>query len=124
MRLADDEFALLVEEALADIPPAFAKYMEDISVDVESIPDQRTCAEAGIDDPADLLGFYRGTPLTQRSIEHDCGIPDRITIYQRNLERMCRTRSQMIRQIRRTVFHEVGHHFGLDEDDLERLGYA
>ena len=85
--------------------------------------DPHTSHDAGVDNQQNLLGLYRGTPLTSRSVEQDTHLPDRITIYQRNIERMCGTRAEIIHEIRRTVFHEVGHHFGLDEDDLAELGY-
>jgi len=123
MRISNRKFAELVEEALSDIPAQLVQYLRDVTVDVESMPDPRTCHDADVDDPRSLLGLYRGTPLTSRSVEHDKHLPDRITIYQRNIERMCGTRAEIIHEIRRTVFHEVGHHFGLDEDQLTSLGY-
>ncbi len=124
MRLLEDEFAELVEEALSDIPKPLAQYLRNITVDIEPMPDARTCQEMEVDDPRDILGVYHGTPLTERSVEQVVQMPDRITVYQRNIERICRTRRQIVEQIRTTVFHEVGHHFGLDEDDLDELGYA
>ena len=123
MKLSPGEFADLAQEALQDIPEALAVYLRDVTVDIEPMPDRRACESTGIDNPRALLGLYRGVPLTRRSVEHHGRLPDRITIYQRNIERLCRTRGQIIRQIRKTVFHEVGHHFGLSEKDLARLGY-
>ena len=123
MRLTADAFAELVREALRDIPEPFAAHLEDVCIDVEAVPDPVACKEGGVDDPRDLLGLYQGTPLTERSVEHSVQLPDRIILYQRNIERTCRSRREIIREIRKTVFHEVGHHFGLDEDDLAELGY-
>lgn len=123
MRLTVEQFAELVEEALRDIPSSIAECMENVAVDIEPMPDGRTCASVGIRSPRHLLGLYRGTPLTQRSVEQTGRLPDHITIYQRNIERICRTRDDIVRQVRKTVLHEVGHHFGLDEDDLDELGY-
>jgi len=123
VRLSSEDFEAAVAEALAEIPPEFAPHLEHISVDIEPMPDRRACEALGIDDARGLLGLYQGTPLTERSVEHLVRFPDRITIYQRNIERMCRNRAQIVRQIRKTVLHEVGHHFGLDEDDLDELGY-
>ena len=122
MRLSPDAFAELAEKALEDITEPFRAYLRDVAVDIEPMPDLRTARNAGVRNPRMLLGLSRGVPLTERSVEHP-RLPDRITIYQRNIERMCRTREDVIREVRRTVFHEVGHHFGLDEDDLEELGY-
>jgi predicted Zn-dependent protease with MMP-like domain len=124
MRLTRAEFADLVVEALADIPEPLAQYMRDVAVDIERMPDRRTCRDLGVSNPGELLGFYRGTPLTERSVQQSMRFPDHIIIYQRNIERLCRNRDEVVRQIRKTVFHEIGHHFGLDEDDLAELGYA
>ncbi len=123
MRLSPTEFGELVQEALRDIPKALVDYMDDVVVDVAFVPDAWACEEAEVEDRQELLGLYHGTPLTHRSVEHSGRLPDRITIYQRNIERICNTRKQLIRQIRKTVFHEIGHHFGLDEADLLDLGY-
>ena len=123
MKLSADEFVELVRQALADIPAPFAAYLEEVFVDVEAVPDPEACKEGGIDDPRDLLGLYQGTPLTERGVENPAQLPDRIILYQRNIERICRNRAEIIHEIRKTVFHEVGHHFGLDEDDLAELGY-
>ncbi len=123
MRLSEEVFAELVRLAMERIPASFEPYLADISVDVEPMPDRATCVSLGIRDPRDLLGLYRGTPLTERSVEHISRMPDRITIYHHNIERMCRSRAQVIDQVRKTVLHEIGHHFGLDEDDLDELGY-
>ncbi|MCO6436620.1 MAG: metallopeptidase family protein [Phycisphaerae bacterium] len=123
IRLSESEFVKLVEEALRRIPDTFQSYLADVVVDVEPMPSKGDLAEMGLDDPTDLLGLYLGTPLTERSIEESMRLPDRVIIYQRNLEAICETREEIIDEVRRTVLHEVGHHFGLDEDDLEELGY-
>jgi predicted Zn-dependent protease with MMP-like domain len=123
MRYSEEEFADLVREALSDIPDAFQRYLENVWVDVEPEPDAAACAAGDAEDPAELLGLYHGTPLTERSVEDGLRFPDRIVLYQRNIEDMGRTRKRIIREIRKTVLHEVGHHFGLDEDDLAELGY-
>ncbi len=123
MKLTTDEFVNLVEEAIESLPESLRPYMEDVIVDVEPMPSREDCREAEVDDPRDLLGLYHGVPLTERSVEMDMMHPQRVTIYQRNIERMCRTRAEVVEQVRTTVLHEVGHHFGLDEDDLFELGY-
>lgn len=119
-----DVFEDLVDKALAGIPPAFGQYLDNVVIEVEDMPDARTCAALDLDDPRHLLGFYHGVPLTGRSVEALIQMPDRISIYQRNIERICRTRAELVEQIRKTVLHEVGHHFGLDEDDLDEVGYG
>ena len=123
MRLSPEEFAELVERALADIPEPFAAHLRDVVVDIEPLPDRDTCRNLGLRSRRNLLGLYHGIPLTERSVQHTGRLPDRITIYQENIERFCRTDAEIVDQVRKTVLHEVGHHFGLDELDLDELGY-
>ncbi|MCP4249971.1 MAG: metallopeptidase family protein [bacterium] len=123
MRVSAAEFHRLVAEALEDVPGQFRPYLDGLAIDVEPQPSARTLRRAGIDDPHDLLGLYEGTPLTERSVEEPVSLPERIVIYQNNVQRHCRTRREIVDEIRITVLHEIGHHFGLDEEDLERLGF-
>jgi predicted Zn-dependent protease with MMP-like domain len=123
MKISDEEFDQVVEEALDSIPEGFHDYLQEIAVDVEPMPGTRTCRELGLRNPRSLLGLYHGTPLNKRHVEAPYRYPERIVIYKDNIERICRTREQMIDQIRRTVLHEVGHHFGLDERQLREMGY-
>ena len=124
MRLSDDEFEAVVDEAIRSIPDGFNHYLEELVVDIEPMPDAATCEDVGVRDPRTLLGLYRGTPLTERHVEAPYRYPERIVIYKDNIERMCRSRHRMIDQIRKTVLHEIGHHFGLDEHQLRELGYG
>ena len=123
MRLLRNTFAKLVQEAMADVPPAFAPYMNEVIVDVQPKPDRALLRELGVRDPKSLLGVFEGTPITERELEQRGVVGNRITIFQRNIERGCRTRKEIVNQIRTTVLHEVGHHFGLDEEDLAELGF-
>ena len=123
MELSDEEFGDVVQDALASIPEGFKHYLEEIAVDIEDEPDEVTCRELKLRSSRLLLGLYRGTPITRRHVEDPYRYPERIIIYQRNLERMCRSREQMVAEIRKTVLHEVGHHFGLNERQLRDLGF-
>jgi predicted Zn-dependent protease with MMP-like domain len=121
--MSDDEFELVVDEAIQSVPEGFHRYLQDIVVDVEDMPDEDTCRDMKIRDPRSLLGLYHGTPLTERHVDDTFRYPERIVIYKRNIERMCKDRRRMVDQIRRTVLHEIGHHFGLSERQLRELGY-
>jgi predicted Zn-dependent protease with MMP-like domain len=123
MNISDEEFEEVVQEAIESIPEGFNRYLQDIAVDIEDMPDEPTCRELRLRDPRSLLGLYRGTPLTKRHVEDSGRFPERIIIYQGNLQRMCRSKREMVDQIRRTVLHEVGHHFGLSERQLRELGF-
>ncbi len=78
---------------------------------------------AGVEPPGTLFGLYTGTPLTERGSSYGMVLPDKITLYRGSIEESCRTRPQVQEQIRTTLMHEIGHHFGLSEDDLEEAGY-
>jgi predicted Zn-dependent protease with MMP-like domain len=124
VKVSPEGFEVLVRQALDEIPSAFVPFLANVVIEVEDLPSQSDCESVGLTDRRALLGLYHGVPLTDRSVEEHARLPDRITIYQRNIERVARTRRQLVDQIRKTVLHEVGHHFGLDEDDLDELGYG
>lgn len=120
--ISNAEFDRAVEEALASIPEEFQPYLENVVIEVRARPDARLMREHDV--PDDLLGLYVGVPLEDKGAAgvHQA-MPDRILIFRDNLREMCATRAELIEEIRITVLHEIGHHFGLDEDRLEELGY-
>ncbi|HEY3244268.1 MAG TPA: metallopeptidase family protein [Phycisphaerae bacterium] len=124
VKLAPKQFEALIERAVASIPPEFREYLDNVSIVIEPRPDHRTARRMGIDDPRELLGLYHGTPLTERSVEQSGQLPDRISLYQENIERACRSQDEVVEQVRATILHEIGHFFGLDEDDLDEVGYG
>jgi predicted Zn-dependent protease with MMP-like domain len=123
IRLSDDEFGSLVTEALDSLPDEFRRHLANVVVEVEDLPDRRTVRRMGRGSLRGLLGLYQGVPLTHRSVEHSGHLPDRITLYKTNIESCCDSNEEIVEQVRRTVLHEVGHHFGLEEDELEANGY-
>lgn len=117
--LSERRFRELVAEVLDGLPPVFAALLDNVAVLVEEEPDPAVLEDLGMDpDEGDeLFGLYEGTPLDQRGVEYGA-LPDRVTIYRGPIVRMAHTRREVVEQIRETVLHELGHHFGLDEDDL------
>lgn len=113
IEVSEDRFEQLVVEALDEIPEALARRMDNVAV---LIADRAA-------DPG-LLGLYDGIPLTERDDYGGLAIPDRITIYREPIVAMCATEDEVVEQVRITVIHEVGHHFGIDDDRLEELGWA
>jgi predicted Zn-dependent protease with MMP-like domain len=123
IHISDDEFDQVVEEALESIPDEFEPYLDNVLIEVRPRPDRTLIKTRRV--PRSLLGLYVGVPLEEQGPEHlRTALPDRILIFRDNLRRVCRTRDELIAQIRVTVLHEIGHHFGLDEDRLEELGYG
>ena len=116
------DFERIVAEALNDLPPAFLERLENVEVVVEPYADQETLRLAGVPNPMQLLGFYHGVPLTARSHGYTLVLPDKISIYQQPIERICRTPEVIRVQVRRTVLHELAHHFGISDDRLRELG--
>ena len=108
-----ERFAELVADALDSIPPDLGTLMDNVNVFVDD------------DAPAGgLLGLYRGVPLTARENYGGLALPDTITIYRRSICAACATEDEVVDQVRVTVIHEVAHHFGIDDDRLDELGWA
>lgn len=122
-QVSKQRFGELVEQALADLPEPFATHLEEIVVEVRDRPTVRQLREAGLEEDELLLGQYVGRPLTERSVEHSGSLPDVIYVYQEDIEQVSQSEEELIDQVRITVLHELGHHFGMDEEDLEALGY-
>lgn len=110
------EFEEAVATALDEIPPELTAAMDNVVVVVEEEPPA--------DEPADLLGLYDGTPLTERDGWGAPMLPDRVLIFRGPLTRMCTDRDELVEQIAVTVVHEVGHHFGIDDHRLDALGWG
>ncbi len=95
--------------------------MRNIAVVVESEPSRELLEEMGLWPDRTLLGLYQGIPLTERGFSYGNVLPDRITIFQKPIEAMCRTQDEIKQAVKDTVVHEVGHYFGLDDDQIEEL---
>ncbi len=109
------EFEVLVAEALDTIPPELAEVIDNCVVLVEDDPPD--------DAPANLLGLYSGTPLTERG-EFYTGLPDTVQIFRRPILASCDTPADVVEEVRITVVHEIAHHFGIDDHRLDELGYG
>jgi predicted Zn-dependent protease with MMP-like domain len=114
-------FERLVEEALDSLPPDIAARMENVEVVIEDEPPLD--AIAGLPRGSTLLGLYHGIPLTQRGMYYDRVLPDKISIYRGPIERMAGTPRGIREQVRKTVIHEIAHHFGIDDTRLRELGW-
>ena len=117
------QFGELVERALAELPEEFVEFLEEVPIEVRDQPSAAQLQRAGVRRGGLLLGLYVGRPRTRRSVEDSGAMPDVIYIFQQPIETVCNNERELVRQVRVTVLHEIGHHFGLNEDDLERLGY-
>ncbi len=114
-------FDRLVEAALAEIPERFRPYLERVAIVVEDWPDEQDLAEMGIPPDDTIFGLHRGPPV---GYYDGMTAPSVITIYRGPIEEACETDAEIRREVRTTVLHEIGHFFGMNEDDLARLGLA
>lgn len=114
-----EDFESAVAEALDHLPPEFAELMSNVSIQVCEAPDEETLAELDLDPRFDTLyGLYTGVPLDQRGGWYGNVLPDVIVLYRQSLLAACSTRGRLIRQIQLTLLHEIGHHFGLSDDEM------
>lgn len=126
-----ERFEELVEEAIQDLPPEFADRLDNIDVVTERRPSARTLRDMGLLGHGTLLGLYQGVPQTRRTSDYGNVLPDRVVIYRDPaLAHAAEDRLEgetlegaVRRVVRDTVLHEVGHHFGLSDPDLEGAGY-
>lgn len=121
VEISRTEFERLVERALRKLPRRFRARLENIAVVVEDWADDATLDEMGIEPPDTLYGLYRGTDLTRRDLQYGGVLPDVIAIYQGPIQEDCETVEEMEEVVRDTVAHEVGHYFGLDDDQLSEI---
>lgn len=115
------EFLKLVDEALAGIPAEFRDAMQNIAVVVEDEPTLDQLDEVGIEPPDTLLGLYEGTPLTERGWAHGNTLPDKVTLFQAPIEDASDDRDDIVVAIGETLIHEIGHYFGLSEEEIEEI---
>jgi predicted Zn-dependent protease with MMP-like domain len=112
------EFEALVLEALEAIPEGFRKKMENVDILVEDRPHESVRLKGKRRPPSRLLGLYRGVPLSKRSVYYSAALPDKIVLYQKAIESISGSREDIKRALKEVIIHELGHHFGLSEDDL------
>ena len=111
IELSEARFEDMVADALDTLPPALTKVMRNVVVVVEDGTDPH------------LLGLYEGIPLTERMSDYSAVLPDKITIFRNAICAICDTEQEVVDEVRTTVVHEVGHHFGIDDERLHELGW-
>ena len=125
-----DRFDRQLERVLAKMPPLVHELLEKIPLHVEDYPSRDVMEEKDIDYPDELCGLFTGVAITEKSIEHSGTLPDVVTIYRLGIMEAARdtfgrlSAESLREEIRVTLLHELAHFHGLDEDDLEELGYG
>lgn len=119
IRISRREFEGAVARAIEDLPPRFAALLDNVFVAVEEEPTADDLESVGMsrDDDDELLGLYQGVPLGERGVDYSA-LPDRVVLYRGPLQRLCESVSELEDEIYDTLVHELGHHFGLDDEEM------
>jgi len=116
-------FDNVLRQALDELPGMFRESLRNVAIVVEDRPPDWLLDELDLPPGETLYGFYHGIPLPERSVLDSGNLPDTISVYRGPLMKDFRDPGELARQIRTTLLHEIGHYFGMDEEDLARLGY-
>ena len=117
-----DDLESLAREAFEGIPPTLARFVKDVEIRVDDFPDEETEKEMELESPFDLLGLYRGVALPNKSVGATASDLDRVFLYRRPiLDYWCETGEDLYDIVRHVLIHEIGHHFGFSDADMERL---
>jgi predicted Zn-dependent protease with MMP-like domain len=120
-----DEMEAIARRFLDALPEPFAGHLRDVVLLVEDFADDATLDAMGIEEPFDLTGIYEGIPITERSVEHSGTLPDRIRLFRRPiLDEWAGGEDSLEHLVAHVLVHEVGHHFGLSDEDMHRLEEA
>lgn len=118
-------FEVLVERAFEDLPDEFKSRIENVHVVIDDLPDEFDMRGARIRNPYTLLGLYTGIPLNKRGPDYGVYpvIPDRIKLFRKNIESVCRNDTEVEEKIKEVLIHEVAHYFGMTDAEIRRAGY-
>jgi predicted Zn-dependent protease with MMP-like domain len=116
------EIEALARRALERLPEPFSERLGALVLSVEEFADEETLAELGLEEPFELSGLYSGRPLTQRSVEDSGALPDKVTLFRRPiLDEWAESGEELEHLVAHVLIHEVGHHFGLSDEDMHAL---
>jgi predicted Zn-dependent protease with MMP-like domain len=119
------KFEMIVERAFEELPNEFKSKIENVHIVVEDYPDEFDIARTKTRNKYSLLGLYTGIPLNRRGVDYGIYpvVPDRIKLFQKNIERICKDDDDTEAKIREVLIHEVAHYFGMTDSEIRRAGY-
>jgi predicted Zn-dependent protease with MMP-like domain len=123
MRVSLDQFEDLVNRAMEEIPEEFLEKLENVDIFVEEVPSPELLKEMGMTGRDLLFGLYQGVPRPGKSFFQGQALPDRIILFRQPILSICHTAHEIMEQIKKTLIHEIAHHFGLTEARIRHLGY-
>jgi predicted Zn-dependent protease with MMP-like domain len=115
-------FEQLVDEAIESMPDEFKERLDNVDIVIADVPTPHQQKRSDRAKGEIILGLYEGVPLTERTAGYSFVMPDKISIFQKNIEAVFKNDKEIIEEIRRVVLHEIAHHFGIDDDRLDELG--
>jgi predicted Zn-dependent protease with MMP-like domain len=124
-QLEKEQFEQIAQEAFDSLPEVFQTNMENVHIVVEDFPHPETSKKVGVRSGGMLLGLYEGVPLSKRGTWYGMypALPDKITLYKKNIERVATSERAIREKIREVLIHEIAHHFGMDEEEVRNAGY-
>lgn len=123
IRVSEEEFQQMMDAAIETIPEDFKDKINNLAFIAEQYPTDSDLGRVGLKDKYSLLGLYSGIPYTYRNTWYMGVTPDRIILFQKNIEGLCNSIDELKEKIREVVVHEVAHYFGMNEDEIRRAGY-
>jgi predicted Zn-dependent protease with MMP-like domain len=121
MELSDDEFDRLISRAMDELPQEYIKGLHNVAILYADDPDEYQIKKSGLREGNILLGLYEGIPLTKRGGNYTFVLPDKITLFKNSILMIVRTPDELFEQIKRTLWHEIAHYYGLGHDRIHAL---
>lgn len=121
MELSDDEFDRLISRAMDELPQEYIKGLHNVAILYADDPDQYQIQKSGLREGNILLGLYEGIPLTKRGGNYTFVLPDKITLFKNSILMIVRNPAELFEQIKRTLWHEIAHYYGLDHERIHAL---
>ena len=121
MELSDQEFDRLISKAMDELPQEYIKGLNNVAIVYADWPDEHQAKKAGLREGNILLGLYEGIPLTQRGAGYSFVLPDKITLFKHSILMVSRDPEKLFEQIKRTLWHEIAHYYGLNHDRIHDL---
>lgn len=121
MDLTDEEFDHLISRAMDELPQRYIKGLDNVAILYADEPDEHQLKKSDIRDGGLLLGLYEGIPLTKRDAGYNMVLPDKITLFKNSILSVVSGPEELFERIKRTLWHEIAHHYGLDHDRIDFL---
>ena len=121
MDISDELFDRLITQAMDDLPQEYIKGLQNVAIVYADEPDKHQQEKAHLHDHDILLGLYEGIPLTERGAGYTFVLPDKITLFKKSILKVVHTPEELFAQIKRTLWHEIAHYYGLDHGRIDAL---